>query len=115
MEAWKHFSGSGLKNCDIQKFANADWKVQSMDEKRELVRKHVRQIKAKGPKKTRSLFDCGFAKKASRTNVSDEVIDLAASNEAAVNDSERVQRHQWITTSGRGAVYDWALLDKNSR
>ena len=71
-----------------------------MDEKRELVRKHVRHIKATGPKKARSLFDCGFAKKASRTNVSDEVIDLelthsgsarldtvpsasAASNEAA--------------------------------
>ena len=80
VEAWKHFSGSGLKHCDIQKFANADWHVQSMDEKHELVRKHVRQIKAKGPKKTRSLFDCGFVKKASPANVSDQVIGLELTN-----------------------------------
>ena len=58
VEAWKHFSGSGLKHCDIQKFVDADWHVQSMDKERELVRKHVRKhiIKAKGPKKTRSLL-----------------------------------------------------------
>lgn len=70
VESWMHFSGSGLKHSDIQQFANADWKTQSADEKHSLVRKHVRYIKSNKPKKSRSLFDCGFTKAPSKSRPS---------------------------------------------
>ena len=83
VEAWKCFSGSHLKNSQIQEFANVDWKVQSTEEKHALVRKHIRFVKSKKPKKNMSLFDCGFSKKPPQETPRVNVFHAHCSDDAA--------------------------------
>ena len=77
IEAWYHFSGSGLTKERAQFLANEDWRKSSDDEKHKLIQKHVRSIRKR---KKNTLFSFGVYKKAQKSdavaNTTDTVNDV---------------------------------------
>ena len=99
VEAWYHFSGSGLKKERVQELANEDWRNYGEKEKHELIKKHIRSLR-----KRKSTFSFGIYKKKVDSNIISDNNETMETTDTAAGSSKSPTTSKHMETANASAA-----------
>ena len=113
VEAWCFFFSKGLTKQESQKKASSSWKTSSLEERQQLIKKHITTYQQKHGKNT--LFSFGISQSARKTaqmpdiNIDNSLISSSSASYEPImkmpNASGCEQRKEYIDAHEKSAVH----------